>query len=307
MLALLALRPETYLDAVSEGLEIFAVSVFPGLFPFFVLTGLLTALGAGSLLSKVFAKPASRLFGAPPSGGYILAMSMLSGYPVGAKLVADFYKDGIIDEYDARAVTAFASTTGPLFVLGTIGVKMLGDYKSGVIILLTHFASAILNGIVFRAVRKRRETRLCIPRVTGLDGKVFNDILESSVSSILRVGACIIVFNMVIVALGESGIIPVAGRAFEALGVADGLGEGFASGLVEVTKGVYVIANSGATLRAAVPLVSLLVSFGGLSVTLQSMTFLNTAGVPLGYYLIVKISQGIIAFALATVCALIFL
>ena len=181
MLALLALRPETYLDAVSEGLEIFAVSVFPGLFPFFVLTGLLTALGAGNLLSRAFAKPASRLFGAPPSGGYILAMSMLSGYPVGAKLVADFYKDGIIDEYDARAVTAFASTTGPLFVLGTIGVKMLGDYKSGVIILLTHFASAILNGIVFRAVRKRRETRL-----TGVLG--FIDIASRRVYHSIQYG-----------------------------------------------------------------------------------------------------------------------
>ena len=307
MLALLVLRPETYLDAVSEGLGIFLASVFPGLFPFFVLTGLLTALGAGNLLSRAFAKPASRLFGAPPLGGYILAMSMLSGYPVGAKLVADFYKDGIIDEYDARAITAFASTTGPLFVLGTIGVKMLGDYKSGVIILLTHFMAAILNGIVFRAVSKKRESRLCIPRATGLDGKIFNAVLESSVASVLRVGACIIVFNMVIVALTESGVISVAGRTFEALGVAEGLGEGFASGLVEVTKGVYVIANSGVALRAAVPLVSLLVSFGGLSVTLQSMTFLNTAGVPLCYFLVVKISHAILAFALATVCALIFL
>lgn len=307
MLILLAVRPETYLDAVSEGLGIFADSVFPGLFPFFVLTGLLTALGAGNALSKLLRKPASRLFGAPPTGGYILAMSMLSGYPVGAKLVADFFRDGIIDEYEANTVTAFASTSGPLFVLGTIGVKMLGDYRSGLIILVTHYMAAVLNGIIFRAVRPKRETGVCLPKVTGLDGKVFNDVISSALSSVLRVGACIIVFNMIIVALGESGVTGLAGKASEAIGICGGLGEGFASGLVEVTKGAYVIANSGADARSAVPVISLLVSFGGMSVALQSMTFLSEAGVSAGYYLVTKTSQGIISFALATIAALIFL
>ena len=45
-------------------------------------------------MGKLLKKPISRLYNAPSQSGYILVMSLLSGYPVGAKLIDDFYENG---------------------------------------------------------------------------------------------------------------------------------------------------------------------------------------------------------------------
>jgi nucleoside recognition membrane protein YjiH len=77
-------------------------------------------------------------------------MSVLSGYPVGAKLTADFYEKGLITKGQACRITTFTSTSGPLFIVGTVGIGMFHSAKLGIIILLSHFIGAILNGLIYR-------------------------------------------------------------------------------------------------------------------------------------------------------------
>lgn len=62
-------------------------------------------------------------------------MSVLSGYPIGAKLISEFYKNGVINTEESKKIIAFSSTSAPLFVIGTLGVFMLDNVSYGVIIL----------------------------------------------------------------------------------------------------------------------------------------------------------------------------
>lgn len=99
---MLVVKPDYFLDSASRGLLLFATSVLPAIFPFFFCSSLLTAMGAANALSKLGAKPVRVLFNAAPEGAYVLALSMLSGYPIGAATVSDLYRRGVITEAEAK-------------------------------------------------------------------------------------------------------------------------------------------------------------------------------------------------------------
>lgn len=59
----------------------------------------------------------------PGSGAFALAMGITSGYPVGAKVASDLYKDNLCSKIEAERLIAFTNSSGPLFVIGAIGVR----------------------------------------------------------------------------------------------------------------------------------------------------------------------------------------
>ena len=58
--------------------------------------------------------------------------------------------DNAIDEAAATKMSVFCSTSGPLFVAGSVGTVMVGNKTAGTILLLSHVLSAVFNGVLFR-------------------------------------------------------------------------------------------------------------------------------------------------------------
>lgn len=301
-MVLLIAKPAVYMNAVTEGLKLFVIAVLPALFPFFFFSKLLTSLDVATQLAKFTKKPLRYLFNAPDAGGYIWVMSMLCGYPVGAKLVADCYETGIISEEECKSLIAFTSTSGPLFVLGTVASGMLGSYAAGAVILLTHYAGALLNGILFKNKRAcETQTKTAQKRMPVSYDNLLSDAVNSSIFSVLAVGAYIAIFNMAVVALSETGALGAVSALFAKISVPPALTEGVLSGLVEMTRGALLLSQSGYALQTIIPLLAAVISFGGISVTLQSVTFLSKCKIKTGAYLVRKFSQALITFVLASI------
>lgn len=304
---MLVLYPAKYMSAVSDGLLLFVMSVLPAMLPFFFFSRLLTSLNVATQLAEYTKKPLQKLFGSPDAGGYILIMSMLSGYPIGAKLVSDCCESGICTKDEAKRLIAFTSTSGPMFVLGTMAINMLNNYKAGVIILVCHYLGAIVNGIIFRAKTLPSSTTnkadMQIPKYDNL----LADAINKSITAVLAVGGYIAIFNMLIAVFKDIGIIDFLSQALSQLGIPYSLCEGGITGMIEMTRGAYIIAESRQGLPQTLPLLAALVSFGGLSVTVQSLSFLTNCGIKAHYYLLTKASQCVITYIIATVAVLIFL
>jgi sporulation integral membrane protein YlbJ len=298
---MLAFFPSRYMAAVSDGLLLFVMSVLPAMLPFFFFSRLLTSLDVASSLADYTKKPLQKLFGAPDIGGYIFVMSMLSGYPIGAKLVADCCENGIVSKEEAKRLLAFTSTSGPLFVLGTVGSNMLGNYKAGLVILFTHYLGAVINGIIFRSKTPAPSAKAFT--LTKYDN-ILSDAINGSIASVLAVGGYIAIFNMLIVLFKDIKLIGFVSETLSGLGIPYLLCEGMVTGVIEITRGSYLLAASGESLKAIVPLLSAIISFGGLSVTVQSLSFLSGCGIKARYYFVTKLSQCVVTFALATVVSL---
>ena len=103
--------PDKYAASALEGLKLWALVVLPTLLPFFFLTALLTGTGLTGVIAAVFRKPAEKLFGADGISAYVFIMSVISGYPVGAKIICDLKEKGLITETEATKISTFPSVS----------------------------------------------------------------------------------------------------------------------------------------------------------------------------------------------------
>ena len=100
----LILDSPTALYGASEGVKLCLGTLIPGLFPFFVLSGILTA--------------------SMPRGGLMLA-GILGGYPVGARNAAGAYRNGQLSMEDAQRMAVLCNCPGPAFIFGVAGQLFL--------------------------------------------------------------------------------------------------------------------------------------------------------------------------------------
>lgn len=142
LLCLLLTAPARYAEACIQGMALWAKAVLPALFPFLILTGLLTKLGAAQKLADRLS-PLTEKIGLPGSAAYCLLVSLLSGYPVGSRTVADLYKGGAITREQAKRMSVLCSTSGPMFLVGSVGGAMFGSAAAGAVLLAAHLLAVV--------------------------------------------------------------------------------------------------------------------------------------------------------------------
>ncbi len=300
--------PKRYIASVYNGMLLFATSVAPALFPFFFFTRILTSVGTAQILGDALKKPIAKLYNCPSVGGYVFFMSAISGYPVGSRLLSDLYGAGIIDRRQAKAISSFTSTSGPLFIVGTVGTVMFDSAAFGYLLMAIHFVASLLNGFIFRISKKKAKDYAELVRTPPDFDDLLGKSMTSALTSLFIVGGYIAIFSMIADVLTDIGAVGALSEPLSALYSAVGwnpeMAHGTVLGLIEITRGCQSIAESGAQIKTALPVVAGLLSFGGLSVSLQSLTFLSNCKIRPLYYLATKTTQAVISFALALLVSL---
>lgn len=299
----LIINPQKYIGTCLDGLKLWAVAVLPSLLPFFFLTLLLSELNIGRVVIKGLSPLSKFLYNSNGYGAFVQFMSIISGYPVGAKLISELRKEGKITKDEATKFSTFCSTSGPMFVIGSVGSIMFKSREIGMIFFSSHILSAALNGIFFR---KYGDNRHIAPLLEDKRNEnILYDCAFNSAISCIIVGSYIAVFFVVSQILIDFKILLplnyLLSLAFKDMQIA----EGFSSGLLECTKGCNMLSLCDGILP--LPLTCALISFGGLSVILQSITFLKEAHADIKIFILSKIIQMITSFILCLAMCLIFL
>ncbi len=270
--------PEITATAAKEAVSLWLNSVVPMLFPFFVGANFLKHTGIVKRLSPRI---------------YPFAMGALSGYPMGACMAGEYYRKGIIDRQQLQHILSYSMITGPAFLIGTVGYEFLGSHRLGMILAAGHYIGAYVNGMFFgkayAAARqmppgKRGEERKQSGAESGF-GALTDAILESfrSIGIIL---AYIILFMIAADLLQFSGALRFAPTA-EAAAVL--------KGMFEMTVGCSSLAACQCSQTVKTVLAAFIVTFGGLSVTGQSVSMLRNCGVKFGELFVMKLSHGILS------------
>jgi len=223
----------------------------------------------------------------------VFATSVLSGYPVGASMTADLYQAGKISKSEAFRMCSFCSTSGPMFIIGSVGATMFGDIRCGYIILTSHILGALLNGLLYRNLiaPKFDEKQLSNSTSSQQD---FVSIVQSSVSTILSIGAIIAFFFVVTTSL--SPLFSIFPPQISCL----------LEGFVEITKGCQEITTSLNGSYAVIG-ATFIISFGGLSTILQSNSILKKLNMPIKTFIKQKITHALISVGIATLLYIIFI
>ena len=91
ILLLLIFDPQTALYAAADGITLCINTVIPSLFPFIILSGIITASFTGSNMPLM--RPIGKVCSIPKGCEPLLLLSWLGGYPTGAKCIYQSWKN----------------------------------------------------------------------------------------------------------------------------------------------------------------------------------------------------------------------
>ena len=101
----------------AAGLLLWYSAVVPALFPFMVLSSILSASGGISWLMQPFTV-VFRFCGLSADGWYVLLTGLLCGCPMGAKTCADFLAERRLSSSEAKFLFALCNHPSPMFLAG---------------------------------------------------------------------------------------------------------------------------------------------------------------------------------------------
>lgn len=284
-MAIFLADPVRYAHSVSEGISLWAACVLPATFPFLFLTALLTGLPPFAAFAEKAARPTGKLFRLSGAAGGAALLAALSGYPVGARMIFDLKTGGKLAKGEEFRAACLATTSGPMFLVGTVGGFMYESAAVGWTILLSHLAAVWL--VCFFA-RFRAKPVDSPPVVKKTNPNLLYDSLYGAVVSVLCVGGSIALFSCLGQMLADLGFFrfPLFGDCTE----------GVLRGLLEMTAGCAALSELKTPLSCACACA--VVTFGGMCVLCQQAAFLTRAGVKILPFLCVKLAQAVLAFLL---------
>ena len=236
-------------------------------------------------------------------------MGIISGYPVGAKIASSFREKNICSKEECERLLSFTNNSGPLFIVGTVGISMFGNSTIGVLLFITHLLASFSVGFIFRFWKYRKKTDFLNVKKSGFDnktvslnnlGEVISKSITSSISTILLIGGFIVVFSALISILNASGvtnfIIYLLTPFFRILNIDISFISGLFTGLFEITNGINIISSINVkNISLNIIFTAFLLGFGGISVMLQVLSIISKTDLSAKPYIIGKLLHASLA------------
>lgn len=254
-------------------------NLFPSLIPFMLLSNILINYDFINDLSDILKNITTKFFKVNKNCSFALVMSMISGSPSNAKYLKDLGDNNLIDDMDIRKCLNFCHFTNPIFIIGTIGYTFLNNKKLGLIILVSHFTSSFIIGLLNK---KRKNIEISnINKINNNNN--FISILKDSINSTIDtlflilgiITTCIIITTII-------NNIFIINNDYK-----------FLFGLLEITQGLKYLSLSNLNINIKTIISSFLISFGGLCIHAQVFSILNNKKIRYLPYLISRITHGI--------------
>ncbi len=280
---LILIFPSAATHAAEKAADTWLHVILPTLLPFSLLSGIFVKSGTAQRLAK-YAAPISRFFGFSDCFAYIFGMSLLSGYPIGAKLPATMYGQRLISGDEASLIVNASSTSGPGFLVSAVAFGMLGSAGFIPALLIPHVLSAVIVAKLNGMSPHITTVPSSFAAPTKSISRVFSESVIDSMNSMLLILGAMVLFSAVSSLIGAFGISSVLVNALF-------------SGMLEFSSGCAEAASLPP--HVSLPLIAFISGFGSFSVILQTAAICSDAGIPMKRFLPNKLLQGSLAMLIA--------
>ncbi len=201
---LFVISPDICCKFAKDGLVLCSTTVIPSLFPITVCVVFIMKRISNIDLS-FFDRIANRLFKLNTSEFLIFLFSLLGGFPTGARLIENAYRNKEISKNKAHILECFCVNAGPGFIIIAVGLNIFYSKKIGYILFLSHFLSALLMAFVsgFFIKDEQKPVRKTISSDIADD---FTLSCSDSADTVLSVCAYVVFFSVIIGYLQNYGI-----------------------------------------------------------------------------------------------------
>ncbi|MHC1750424.1 MAG: nucleoside recognition domain-containing protein [Cellulosilyticaceae bacterium] len=300
------IAPNVCIEGAKNGLLLWFNKVLPSLLPFIILTNILSQLGVVFKISHVASPLTKRLFGLPGISFFVFVMGLVAGYPMGAKLTNQLLENKQLSLDEAQKTLCFCNNCGPLFIIGTVGTTMLKSPNLGYFLVIVHFLSAFLLGLVANHYQPNdtpiRKPSALQPFHAKPFSTIFNTSVQNAMDTIVYVGGYIIFFSVIAAILQSSSfVITLLSNFSMRLHIAPEIMLSAVIGSLELSTGTAFLCGHTQIGLYSLALISAILAFGGFCVFFQSSYVLQSSKLSLKLYLFSKLTQALIAFSLTCI------
>lgn len=263
-------------DGIKNGIVLCITVLVPSLFLFMVIASVLSQSRVCDIIYRVFGGLFGKIFCLPYGCASAVILSMIGGYPIGAKACVSLYDSGIINKQQANKLCLIAVCGGPSFVINFVGVALLKDKGAGYILLLSQIISFFFTGIIIGRIVKCDSTVCVSKKSTDRDARLVDAVYSS----------CNAMFQMCGMVIVCCALISVCDAVLDAH---DTLCD-IICGLLEVTTACDRLSG-----RYPLYILSAIIGFAGVSVHAQVLSVARDLDIKYGLFFLFRIIQGIIA------------
>lgn len=179
LFTLLLIFPSVSFQGVKSGLVLWGLTLVPVLFPFFLLTGLI----------RIY-------FPVSDTAPFYLAIGFLSGYPVGASLLANSHNPHIRSDFYLGLI----SNPSPAFLITFVGEKALAlgekRFLFYFMILLSSLLGNLIANFFLQPVYPVKEQEK-ISNPDNYHDEMIEEALWHSIEILLKIGGYIMFFSII--------------------------------------------------------------------------------------------------------------
>lgn len=309
--------PDDAFDASLAGLMLWFEIVLPALLPFFILSEILLGLGVIRAIGVLLEPLMRPVFRIPGVGAFTLAMGLVSGYPLGAKLTGRLRREQLCTREEGERLISFANTADPLFMIGAVAFGMFGDASLGMTLVVAHYAAAFIIGFLLRyhakgamgMEKQQKKRRIWIRALDEMiearqrDGRpisvLFGDAVRDTMASMVFIGGCIMMFSVFIRLLAVSGlgdaIASLIAFTLKPIGFDAALAPALLHGLMEITLGAQSTAEATSDIFQRLLAASFVIGWSGFSVHAQVAAMVHNTDLRLTPYIVSRFGHGVLA------------
>jgi sporulation integral membrane protein YlbJ len=226
---------------------------------------------------------------------------MISGYPVGAKLTSNLRENNLITKIEGDRLISFSSTSGPLFLLGTVLTGMLNAPELSPLILIPHYLGAITIGLIFRIYKKNDKSSIehdiYSPQNTNNSiGSLISGCIKDGIDSLLMIGGFVIIYSVIINIMFKSNLFNSILNVVSKVTFVDiEILKDIVAGIIELTNGCKMISSLNIKLINKILILNFLIGWGGFSIHSQALSFISNTDINSKIYLVSKFFHGVLA------------
>lgn len=182
---LMLANPKAASGGALQGVLLCGEVAIPSLFPMTFLTVMLCHMAGGGILP-------------------VWLLSLVSGYPVGARLIKNRLDSGAISEKQAKRGVLFCVNAGPAFVVTAVGYACLGNLKLGWLLLGAHLLGSLA---VFLLFKKGVLQKSSVQRTGEPFLDTFTQSAYESANAMLQICGWIILFSSFCAVLRQTPLL----------------------------------------------------------------------------------------------------